>query len=253
MIKKHFKKLISVALTAVLAMGMSITTFAQEADTSSTKCLPSDVEEITEEMIQEYGIVSIDEEGNEVITILFAPSNEGTTTPAPNYNLDNDVKGFVHDGHTVPDNIMLPRHFCLTPHTHEVINLTSSSGKWLIPVTAYADQGFTISKEYSKSVEINASLNLNGGISKNDVEAAIGVSVGGSYTRGTSETYTATVPNGYKGRIVYYYTCTTYNFTNKTAYVWPNTIPQLITYEYDDCSAQGAPRDGYFGLQLIAR
>lgn len=73
------------------------------------------------------------------------------------------------------------------------------------------------------------------------------------YTRGESESYSKVVPNGYKGRIVYYYTCTVYTFVNETAYVWPNTIPQLITYEYDDCYANGAPRNGYFGLQLIAR
>lgn len=248
-----FKKLLSMTLCAVMVMGMGTTAFAAAPDETPTKFLPSDIDEITDEIIAEYGIVSYDENGNEVITIPMGPSSSGTETPAPDYDPDSDTQGFVHDGHAIPDNVELPRHFSLTPHSHEVTNLTSSSGKWLVPVTAYADQGFSISKEYSKSVEINASLNLNGGISKDTAEASIGTTIGGSYTRGSSETYTATVPNGYKGRIVYYYTCTTYNFTNKTAYVWPNTIPQLITYEYDACSAQGAPRDGYFGLQLTSR
>ncbi len=249
--KKHFKKLVSLALTAVMVMGMSVTAFAEEPQTQ--KYLPSDIEEITEEMIEEYGIVTTDENGNEIITIPLGPANEGATIAAPDFNPDDDVQGFVHDGHTIPENITLPRHFSLTPHSHEVTNLSSYTLNTFVPATEYADQGFTVTKEYNRSVEVNASLDLNGGISKGDVEAAIGVSVGGSYTRGASESYSQVVPNGYKGRIVYYYTCTVYTFTNKTAYVWPNTIPQLITYEYDDCSAQSAPRNGYFGLQLIAR
>ncbi len=249
--KKHFKKLISLALAAVMVMGMSVTSFAAEPQTP--KYLPSDIDEITDDMIEEYGIVTTDENGDEVIIIPLGPANEGTDIAAPDFNPDDVDQGYVHDGHTIPENVILPRHFSLTPHSHEVTNLSSYTLNTYVPATAFADQGFTVTKEYNRSVEINASLDLNGGISKGDVEAAIGVSVGGSYTRGASESYSKEVPKGYKGRIVYYYTCTVYTFTNKTAYVWPNTIPQLITYEYDDCSAQGAPRNGYFGLQLVAR
>ncbi len=219
--------------------------------------VPADAE-ITREIIDEYGIDSTDEFGNESIIIPMGPATSGEDIETSNNNLDEDFKGYVHDGHVIPDNIIdnvhpSLYHFSLTPHTHEVINLKASSGKWLKPVTSYADEGFTISKEYNKSVVINASLDLKGGISKKTAEASIGFSIGGSYTRGSSETYTKTVPKGYKGRIVYYYECTTYKFTNKTTYIWPNTTPQLITHEYDACSAQGAPRNGYFGLQLIKR
>ena len=35
MIKKHFKKLVSVALSAVMVMGMSVTAFASETDNTS--------------------------------------------------------------------------------------------------------------------------------------------------------------------------------------------------------------------------
>lgn len=35
MIKKHFKKLVSLALTAVMVMGMSTTTFAKESNNIS--------------------------------------------------------------------------------------------------------------------------------------------------------------------------------------------------------------------------
>lgn len=252
MIKHPFKKLVSVALSAVMIMGMSVTASASNS-TNTIKYLPSDVEEITEDIIAEYGISSIDENGNEIITIPLGEANIGSYVEAPNYDYDATTQGLVHDGHAIPDNIILPRHFSLTPHSHEVTDVSSYTLNTYVPATEFADQGFTVTKELNRTVEVNASLNLNGGISKGAVEGALGVTVGGSYTRGASESYSKTVPNGYKGRIVYYYSCTVYNFTNKTSYVWPNTIPQLITYEYDKCSAQSAPRNGYFGLQLIAR
>lgn len=37
MIKKHFKKLVSVALSAVMVMGMSVTAFASETDNTSVR------------------------------------------------------------------------------------------------------------------------------------------------------------------------------------------------------------------------
>lgn len=258
------KKIMSVLMVLIIlsgsTMSFAVPAFAvnvSDPDDVLRNFIPADAE-ITQEIIDEYGIVSTDEFGNEVITIPMGPATSGEYIEASDYNPDEDVEGYVHDGHTIPG-YMLDNftpglyHFCLTPHTHEVINLRSSSGKWLRPVTSYADEGFTVTKAYDKSIEVNASLDLKGGISKKIAEGSIGVSIGGSYTRGSSEEYTKTIPDGYKGRIVYYFDCTTYNFTNKTTYIWPNTIPLLMTYEYDACSAQGAPRNGYFGLQLVRR
>ncbi len=249
--KKHFIKLVSFALSLVMVMGMPAAAFA--ASPSDIQFLPSEIDEITDQVIEEYGVVSTDEYGNEIIVIPLGAANSGTFTAAPNDNPDDSTIGPVHEGHSIPDNIILPRHSNLTPHNHEVTNLSSYTRSTYVPATAYADEGFTVTKEYSRSVEINASLNLNGGITADMVSTQIGVSVGGSYSRGENESYSKTVPDGYKGRIVYYYDCTVYSFTNKTTYYWPNTIPQQITYEYDSCSAEGAPRNGYFGLQLIAK
>ena len=111
--------------------------------------------------------------------------------------------------------------------------------------------GFTISKEYNETFEINASISLQGGITDSIVESALGVSVGGSYRRGSGESYTATVPSGYRGRIAYRYYSTLYMFDNKTTYVWSST-PPVTTEEYDACSAESAPYDGYYYLQLLA-
>ena len=248
------KKLLSIILSLSVVLGLSTNALAaSDENTNQIKYLPSDVEEITEEIIEEYGIVSTDENGNEIITIPIAPSDAGNFTPMSDFNPDDYATGLVHDGHTVPDSIITPYHFSLTPHTHTVIDKSSYILNTYKPVTEFADQGFTVTKEYNKAVEIHADFNLQGGISKGAVEGALGITVGGSYTRGESESYSKEVPAGYKGRIVYYYTCTVHTFVNETAYVWPNTIPQLITYEHDNCYVHGAPRNGYFGLQLISR
>lgn len=246
------KKFISALLSLVMILAMPATAFASAPD-GTIRYLPTDVDEITEEIIEEYGIITIDEDGNKIISIPLFPANDVTDISNKNYDSDNNIQGLVHEGHHVPDNIVLPRHFSLTPHTHTVTDVSSFNLNTFVPATEFARAGFTVTKEYSRGVTVNAALDLSGGISKGDVEAALGVNVGGSYVCGESESYQSPViPSGYKGRIVYRYTCTVYMFTNKTAYFWPNTIPQLITYEYDDCTAESGPRDGYFDLQLIA-
>lgn len=245
------KKTIALLMSIMMVLSLSISTSAAESSLDSNswqnvKYLPPDVEEITDEIIAEYGIISTDENGDETILIPLAPSNDGTFTPAPDYNPADNVDSLVHDGHTVPNDIVMPFHFSPTPHVHEIINLSSWTLLTFKPVTEYADGGFTISKSYNKSITIEASLNLNGGISKSAVEASLGVSIGGSYTRGESESYTVTVPQGRQGRIVYFYNCKVYEFTNRTTYRWPF----YTTVEFDDCSAQGAPYNGSFALQL---
>lgn len=226
----------------------SVTTFAEEKD--SIKYLPSDVKEITEEIIDEYGIVSIDEDGNEIITIPLGPSDSESNIETPYHNFDDTIHDVIHEGHKIPDNIPIPRHYDILVHTHEVINVRSYILNSYAPVTHFADQGFTITKEYSKSAEISVAVNLVGGITKNIVEHSLGITIEKSYSQGSNESYSRTVPNGYKGRIVYYYSSTVYNFTNKTTYYWPEGG---FFYHYDECTVQSAPRNGYFGLQLIAR
>lgn len=132
-----------------------------------------------------------------------------------------------------------------------MINLRTVQYSSYVPATEYAMPGFTVTKEYSRSVEVNASLNLVGGISKGYVEGQLGVTVGGSYSRGSSESYSAVVPSGYRGRIAYRYYFHLYLFNNRTTYIW-SSFPLVTTEEIDACSAESAPYDGYFYLQLLA-
>lgn len=246
------KKLFSLLLSVVMVVSVSVPSFAVEAENTSSpdhpiKFLPSDVTEITDEIIAEYGIVSTDENGDTVVTIPLAPSNNFTCTPASDSNPDVDETGLVHDGHHIPEGIVMPYHFSGIRHTHRVTDVRTSTLSTYEPVTAYANGGVTITKEYSKSITFSVGLSLSGGITKDDVEAALNVTVGAEYTVGESESYSATVPEGKIGRLVYFYHCTVYRFTNETTYWWDGLEP---TYEYDDCYAEGAPYDGYFGLQF---
>ena len=91
------KKFLSLIISLAMMMGMSANAFAASPEnTEPVKYLPSDVDEITEEIIEEYGIVSTDENGNEIITIPLAPSNDGTVTTMPDFDPDDYATGLVH-------------------------------------------------------------------------------------------------------------------------------------------------------------
>lgn len=245
---KKVKKLIGLILSVSMIFGLSVTAFASESSSTPEPPKNSDgVYEITEEYIEKYGVHTKDEYGNDIIEVPLGPAADITE---PLSSEDECTEG-VHEGHSIPDGVVQTRHFILTDHTHEVVNLTSANYSGFVGVTQYAMAGFTITKEYNESFQVNATLSLSGGITKSAVETALGVSVGGSYTRGSGESYSATVPSGYRGRIAYRYYSTLYMFDNKTTYFWSYT-PLVTSEEYNACSAETAPYDGYYYLQLLA-
>lgn len=243
------KKVLSIILSLVMLLSMSVPAFAAEAE------LPNEspqgtVIEITEEYIEQYGIHTVDEYGNDIIEVPLGPSLVGGIKhPEPSAVEDNNMG--VHDGHNYPDGYIMPRHFSLTPHSHEIINLETIQYSSYIPVTEYALAGFTVTKSYDRAFDISVSLNLEGGITKNQVEGKLGIEVGGTYTWGSGESYSAVVPSGYRGRIAYRYYSYLYLFDNKTTYIW-SSLPFVTTEEIDPCSAESAPYDGYYYLQLLA-
>lgn len=70
MVKRHFKKLVSFALIAVIVMGMSVTAFA--AENTNTVEVITDQDEI-DQVLQEKGIY---EEGEEVVAVIQMDSPE---------------------------------------------------------------------------------------------------------------------------------------------------------------------------------
>lgn len=234
---------------SILMSALSATAYAAEA-AQPTETQQGSIIEITEEYIQEYGIHTVDEYGNKIIEIPLGPSFvEGIKYPEIPDTDDNNVG--VHDGHSYPSNYVTPRHFSLTPHSHEIINLQTVKYSNFIPVTEYAMAGFTVTKEYNRAFDISVSISLEGGITKSQVEGSLGVEVGGTYSWGSGESYSATVPSGYRGRIAYRYYSYLYLFDNKTTYIW-SSLPLVTTEEIDACSAESAPYDGYYYLQLLA-
>lgn len=244
------KKTLSLLLVFCLIFTLSIPAFAAETNTPISKTYPAKEFIITEEYINQFGRHSTDEFGNDIIEVPLCPS-QAKVIEKHDYKIPEDTGMGVHEGHAIPDGIDSPKHFSLTPHSHEVVNLSSYIYSGYIPVTAYAAPGFTVTKSYSETAELNASLSLSGGITKGIVEGQLGVSVGGTYSCGQGESYSAVVPSGYRGRIAYRYYSYMYTFDNKTTYIW-SSLPLVTTTEYDACYAQGAPYDGYFYLQLLA-
>lgn len=211
--------------------------------------------QITEEYIQKYGVHTVDENGNAMIEVPLGPSNATGKLISENVPLHDKHK--IHSGHNIPDKYLnnsdtiSAQHFCLTPHTHEIVNLRSIAYNNFVPVTKYANPGFTISKSYNRTFTLSTSISLSGGITKGAVSGELGVEVGGSWSWGEGEEYSAVVPSGYRGRIAYRYDSTMYLFDNKTTYVW-STMPLHTTVEYDACSAESKPHSGYYYMQLIA-
>lgn len=244
------KKALSLLLMlSIIISSFSTTAYAAEA-TSSVENQQGNVIEITEEYIQKYGVHTVDEYGNNIIEVPLGPSVAGGIKYPDAPAVDDNNMG-VHEGHSYPDGYVMPRHFSLTPHSHEIINLETIQYSSYIPVTEYALAGFTVTKSYDRAFDISVSLSLEGGITKNQVEGALGIEVGGTYSWGSGESYSAVVPSGYRGRIAYRYYSYLYLFDNKTTYIW-SSLPLVTTEEIDPCSAESAPYDGYYYLQLLA-
>ncbi len=193
--------------------------------------------ELTQEYIDMYGIKSIDEFGDDTIIIPLGNWNSGVETTA------------LPDFHKCD----MERHFSLTPHTHHMENINANRG--LVQskaLTAYADEGFILTKEYSSSVTFTMEVDFK--IPKAEAEKTLGITLGGSYTFGSSVSYTApAIPEGYLGRIAYRVKFDYYIFDDRITYVY-DTIPLTYydAYEYN-CSAESAPYDGYFYLELKAK
>jgi len=243
--KNNIKKLISLIMACIMIMGISYNVIAVETPTQNTRPVVITKEDIdigsidtntqpiiiTEEDIQQYGTETTDEFGNTIIEIPLGTS--------------------ISEGEFIPEELMSPNHFSLTSHTHEVANLTWMNYSGFVPVTDYAMPGITITKSYDKTFTLSTSITLTGGIEISVVTAQIGVEVGGSYAWGQGESYSVTVPSGYKGRIAYRYDSKMYFFDNKITYYY--SFPSYTTVEYHPCSAEGKPLPGgTYYLQIIA-
>ena len=88
MIKKHFKKLVSVALTAVMALGMTTTAFANEKDTLNLDAalMEKGYPQIVLDTMDEDTKMDIYNEGDIAYSIQKFPSKSNhafTGSPSP--------------------------------------------------------------------------------------------------------------------------------------------------------------------------
>ena len=140
--------------------------------------------ELTEEYIQEYGIPSVDENGNETILIPLYSISEMEYKPE-----------VLPEDHVrcVPEGNGLARHFIGITHSHQITNVNTTTAYISKPISYWADQGFQITWTSGWSVSISLSLDLKSGIPKSTVEKNFGVAIGGSYTYTESNAYTSPV------------------------------------------------------------
>lgn len=199
--------------------------------------------ELTEEYIEEHGIPSVDENGNETVLIPLYTIQPSSATQAESVEHPNCL--------TTAD--FLQRHFSATGHTHRMINIHATKTYKSIPISNYwADEGFIITwtQGWNKTVTFN--LNLASGISKDEVEDALGIEVGGSVTYTETSTYTSPqIPAGYEGRISLRVNFFYYVFDDEITY-YLFGVPTSTEIFYND-TAESTALDAVVYLELRAK
>jgi hypothetical protein len=185
---------------------------------SASDSIPKDNSnnEISTDDIERLGTKNLDEYGNEVIEIPISEL-QGDNLLIQNSTADGHNDYGMHQGHKSDSRTL--RHASLTAHTHKVTNKKKAGTYQKTKVlTGYADSGFILTVATGESFNINLSASLNGGISLPVASAGLGVTVGTSFTKTVSNTYSKKIPKKYIGRIVYNYSTDRYTFTNETTY-----------------------------------
>lgn len=165
MIKKHFKKLVSVALAAVMVMGMSITAFAAEDNNSSSTTVinnPTEIAKVAAEL-------DLSENPDDIVEIIISDSHTVEDTPSAQADILN------------------PEEYVFKQTYHN----SSKKGR-LIRSSDFAAPGGSMTVSESVSVTFTTET----GISADVISAKVGFSVTGDVT--VSDTQQVSVPTGQK-------------------------------------------------------
>lgn len=198
--------------------------------------------ELTDEYIEEYGIPSTDENGNATILI-----------PLYSIPVTSQTQLEIPEDHTncMPEELALQRHFSLNSHTHQMINIRTTRTYKSLPISTWADEGFVISWTTGWSKTVTMEVSLSSGISVDQVEAGLGVNVGGSYTYTESLAYQApAVPEGYEGRIALKVIFDYYVFDDQITYTILGVPPSTVTEVITNNTAESEPLDAVVYLEL---
>lgn len=200
-----------------------------------------DTKELTPELIDEIGIPNVGQDGEPTILIPLDASGHLTVM------VGDDTQKNSFNNH---DEAIEPNHFSTLGYTHKMLNLVTRKGlARTSPLSEYADEGFTITKEFEHGVSFTMATNFT--MPKKQVENAVNMSVGGTFTLGQKTTYTTpTIPKGYMGRIAYRINYDLFLFDDEITYVL-NSIPiQYYTEIKKNQSAESEPYNGHFCLEL---
>lgn len=164
MIKKHFKKIASLALATVMVMGMSVTAFAAE-NTDSTKTSVTDRAEI-EKLAAELGL---SENPEDIVEIIISDTYTEIAEPAPAGDFLN------------------PEEYIFTQTYH---NANKRGALLRSSDYSYPGGSMTVSET------VSTTFTTETGISDKVISAKVGFSVTSSIT--VSDTQQVTVPAGQK-------------------------------------------------------
>lgn len=140
------------------------------------------------------------------------------------------------------------RHMLIEmPHTHHVHNVRLISTRYYEQaLSLWADQGFTIQFSEGDTVEYSLSVSIESGVSVGEVEATIGGQIGGTVTYTAERSYSAIVPEGKIGRLVFRVPIKTYLFDDLVTYYPPGIPNYSHSEEFFDNTAEGV--DDLWGI-----
>ncbi|HEX2689010.1 MAG TPA: hypothetical protein VHN14_20450 [Kofleriaceae bacterium] len=159
-------------------------------------------------------------------------------------------------GFTVPLMATPPAHAaCDTPHTIYQFSSVRKSALMTNVRSAWADGGFTINYQENKTATVNASVtgtvSAEAGIVFAKASASIGVTVGGSWSKSSTWSYSAQVPKGMEGRIVMYRESRAFLVTKKR---FQPPCRYVVVYRNAHVNAPVTRGDGYiFRMQLRSK
>lgn len=263
------KKLFTVLLIIAICISTSSVSFAGEIVSGveyskySVEKILKEIEKLevdeegntiyTEKFIKKYGIIEIDENGEEIIVLPIAKDEVNITPPV--VSEIHDIYEVHHELPELDDNlievpVILPMHYSPTGHVHRIENINTYTWIASTPLTLWADEGFTVMKYYYQSGTLSVSMSLGGGITVDQCESFFGIELGGSYTVGEGEQYSAVVPQGYEGRISYRSYSYYYDFDTYTDYY----LGGFLYYTVINSSyAISEPYDGLIYLELRSK
>lgn len=204
---------------------------------------------MTDSQIKSHALLYPDGKGNEILTIpLSWPETDLDPQGSPN---------LADPARPSPSLIkelaeaFKPCHGLWVSHSHQAMAVQIQQEKAVVPLSEWAQAGFSITIDGRTEAKIPVSGELQGSLSLEQALELLKLPPTTVHRKAIRQSYTEIVPKGYLGRFVYGYTDQIYSFINRTTLAYPNNQEPYCRISETPCIVQGNPSQGFVGFQLI--